>query len=128
MGQFNSGYWIIGLSIYYFVFFLLLASVIQVGYEYDTVDTSGVYQTGIEFDATEQKGSLTNLSDVSADSSGNVNVKTLIKTLSFASGIGTSELGIGFPAGFQFIFSFVFFWIPATMLLFAIYMALPVIH
>lgn len=35
---------------------------------------------------------------------------------------------IGFPAAYRFIYSFIFFWIPFFMLLWAIYMAIPFIH
>lgn len=46
-------------------------------------------------------------------------------TIGFLSGF---RAGLGIPAGFRWVFSFIFFWIPGFMLIWAIYMALPFLH
>lgn len=46
-------------------------------------------------------------------------------TIGFLSGM---SYGIGIPAGWHFLFAFIFVWLPSFMLLWAIYMALPFLH
>ena len=128
MGEFESGRWLIGLSIYFFIFFLLVGATIQIGNEYDTVDTGGVYQTGITFDENGTYAAAGGISDINGTDAGKVDVGVIVSSLSFASGVGTEQIGIGLPPAWQFLFSFIFFWIPAMMFLFAVYMALPFLH
>lgn len=76
---------------------------------------------GCLFTDTEDIPDQTNLADTGSIS----NIKT---TLSIITGIGASEIRIGIPPAFVYIFSFLFFWIEFFMLLWALYMALPFFH
>jgi hypothetical protein len=38
------------------------------------------------------------------------------------------SFGVGIPAGWHFIFSFIFVWLPFFMMLWAVYMAVPFLH
>lgn len=52
-------------------------------------------------------------------------IGTIRETVSFITGF---RADLGLPPAFQFIFSFMFFWIPFFIFIWAIYMALPIIH
>lgn len=119
MGEFNAGKWIIGLSIYFFLFFLIVTSVIS-GLDEVGEDRDDLYVTdpGFILDGNQTvPGTVTNTDTVSWD-----NIRDSI-------GVMTGfNAQIGLPGTYQFIFSFIFFWIPLMMLLWALYMALPFLH
>lgn len=70
-------------------------------------------------------GNVTPTADVSTSSPGMSNI---IGTLSVLTNIGSGSYSLGVASNWLWLFSFVFFYIPLFMLLWSIYMALPIIH
>lgn len=208
MGEFRAGLWITGITLYFFVFFLIVFTSINTGNFYD-VDTSDVnyhdpgFQnagndpllqgskctgsipwscvqtraasnvsctniTGCQWDSSNQlcddkfyifgsalvngegscegdtdyqkshhndSGFCTLLgctwTDYTSSSETNTNLASNFDWSATKATIGVMSgfnADIGIPSAFQFIFSFLFFWIPTFMLIWAIYMALPWLH
>ena len=201
MGQFNSGLWIIGIILYYFIFFLLTFSAVSAFNHYG-IDASGIsandpgFQTasndpmsqggecigaipltcggmnaddnttcsminGCTWDATDlrcegfhQEGACdtpnplspnngprnesfcnilgchwssysTSGSPATVDPDDTFDWSSVKNTIGVMSGFSAD---IGIPSAFQWIFSFIFFWVPFFALLWAVYMALPFVH
>ena len=123
MGQFESGIWIVILLTYFFCFFMIVYC-IQAGFP-----GSGVSVSDPGFGSSPLLnttiGDVDPAASVSSGSSGMSNVRS---TVGIMTGFTSSSSNIGVPGGWMFAFSFVFFYLPAFMLLWAVYMALPIIH
>lgn len=129
MGQFESGKWIIGISIYLFFMFLLVFSSINTASHYD-LNATGLQadDPGFLSDSTNPENSGAEYRNVTLDSSTTGNLNTIFDTLGFITGFGATNIDLGVPSGYVWIFSFLFFWIPFFMLAWSIYMALPFAH
>ena len=187
MGEFKSGLWIAGLSIYFFLFFLIVTSVIsgsaEMGIDPGDISTTG--DPGFESDDnqfsginSECSGSITTYCiHTNADDNDSCSVLTgcswsgtfcvgthaytceAITNQSYCSLLDCTWTGsraptsidpneeydwstmrdtigimtgfradIGIPSWANWIFSFLFFWIPFLLLVWSIYMALPFLH
>jgi len=129
MGEFNSGIWIVGISIYLFGLFLVVHSILNVANEYE-LDRDGVYASDPGFLSSKSNPENTGDSyrNITISTSTSQNLGSIFDTLGFITGFGATSIGLGIPSGYIWIFSFLFFWIPFFMLAWAIYMALPFIH
>ncbi len=134
MGKFQSGIWLIGLMIYFFLLFTIIYTVVEAGkiYEegvdYSTVDYKSVSADDVGFQNIEPQpvGNETFKRKWYAISS--ASISPVLSTLSIITGIGSGHVYVGMPVTFKYIFSFFFFWIPYVILIWAIYMALPFAH
>ena len=124
MGQFESGVWIVGLLFYFTGLFVLVYCVAagipdaDVSYADPGYGASHTPSTVIvDIDPTT--------TDVGTDTPGMGSVMT---TLSILTSVGSGSYDVGIPSGWAWLFSFVFFYIPLFMLLWAVYMAIPIIH
>ena len=90
--------------------------------------TSGT--TAVTDSATISDGdnSTTSSTVTLSSEQGETGISAIKESLSFITGIGVDDVGIGFPDGAQWIFSFIMFWIPALILIIAVYMLLPFLH
>ena len=123
MGDFNSGPWIIGLILYFFILFVVINQVVSAANYY------GIDADGIKFNDPGFENYNANMSTPdSASASDTASMSGIKDTLSIITGIGASQINIGIPAGFVYIFSILFFWIEFIMLIWAIYMAIPFFH
>ena len=57
-----------------------------------------------------------------------VSMSNFVQAFSFITSINAGNVDLGIPLAFNYIFSFIFFWIPAIMFLWSLYMALPFVH
>lgn len=193
MADFKAGSWIIGLALYFFIFFLIIYSLVNVGddmgadlgisvrdpgfqtelnpyteggecasgWTYGSAfcswtnansNESCSYIPGCTWDGTDCTG-IPNLLAYGGECSPLMN-ETLcrlldcpfitynsetgfsssydeendISTIKATFGIMTGfEADTGIPSAFNFIFSFIFFWIPFIMFIWAIYMVIPLV-
>ena len=125
MGDFQAGHWIIFLLLYFFFFFLGVFSFLNAANSIGT-DTSGIRLDDPGFvNASGQFGTPTNTTTTNLlDDFSWGNVKA---TFNFMIGFGQGAT-LGIPAVANWIFSFIFFYIPFMMLVWAIYMGLPFLH
>ena len=128
MGEFSAGKWIIGLFIYFFVFYIITLSIVN------TVDDSGVHFADPGFGSSIQNETAIDDMTFGGNETGIDYSNTEVSytgwkaTLSIMTGINSNNISIGVPAQWQFIFSFFLFWLPFMMLIWAIYMAIPFFH
>jgi len=135
LGSFQSGKWIIFLSLYFIVFFLTVFSITNVLSDMDGENLAGDlrfedpgFQTVSKgnTDDYEYNGSIgTDSIDYTKPTKAYSAFKTTIPVIT---GIQSGNVKIGMPPAFRWIFSFIFFWIPLFMMLWAIYMAIPFFH
>ena len=195
MGQFESGRWVLGLSLYFFGFFIIMISIISSANELDIEHDASVADIGFQselnpytdgvctgtlsyFDLlfcdldgtdTNESCSIIGCDWDGTDCTGSVNSTLIpspscvlitnrticevleedgcrwidrdeedyidpnsgysnggfVNTIKFLFGF---DANIGIPRTYQFIISFIFFWIPFTALLWSIYMSLPFLH
>jgi len=130
MGDFNSGVWIILLSVYFLVFYLIVSSAIS-GLNAMEIDNTLRFDdpgfnkvTAPGTDGYTFNGSTTTLDYTRPTSS----YSTFKASLSVMTGINSGNVNIGMPSAFRYIISFLFFWIPFFMLIWAVYMAIPFFH
>jgi len=119
MGDFASGKWLLITTMYFGFLFLVTASVVDI-----TGDNSIHNVNNVFAGATGDAGYNTNVSS-SSDTTSYEKVKS---TLSVLSGIGENNYDIGFPTAWVWLFNFIIFWIPLSMWLWSIYMAIPFLH
>ena len=123
MGQFNAGTWIVGLLIYFTLFFTIVYCVAA------AVPTSGVSYSDPGYGASpSQSTSITDINSSGSVSTSTPGMSNVMTTLSIITGVGSGSYQIGMPGGWDWLFSFFMFYLPFFMLLWSIYMALPIIH
>ena len=122
MGKFQSGVWIIGLLIYFISLFIIISSVVIAANEYGISTAASFADPGFGSYSGNMSTPDTASAADTADMSG---IKT---TLSIITGIGASDIILGVPAAFVYIFSFLFFWLEFVMLIWALYMSIPFFH
>lgn len=76
-------------------------------------------------DDYEFNGSASGIIDFDRPTTAYSSFKT---TLSVMTGISSGDVRIGMPKAFRYIFSFIFFWIPIFMMIWSLYMAIPILH
>ena len=129
MGEFEAGKWIISLTLYFFLFFLIVFSVIEGSV--DDVDDVVFSNPGFAGVSTPENvdSSFSSVNDSGIDyGDTDVSYSTFTSTLAVITGINSAKVKIGMPATFRWIFSFILFWIPFIIFVWSIYMALPIIH
>jgi hypothetical protein len=127
MGDFNSGKWIVGLLMYFTVMFLVVYCV-KAGMPDSTTAQNMQYSDpgyGSTIQLNKTIGGVSSTDSVGTSTPGMSNI---MGTLSILTGIGSGSYSIGIPAMWAWLFSFIFFYIPFFMLLWSIYMAIPIIH
>lgn len=128
MGSFSSGRWIVGLFIYFFLFFTVTYSVIN------EVDDTDISFKDPGFGSQVQNESTSDEIDFSGNSSGIDYSQTESTysgwkaTIAVITGINSANVQLGVPSEWQFVFSFFLFWLPFLMLIWSIYMAIPFFH
>jgi len=122
MGKFESGHWIIGLSLYFFMFFIVVNAAISLLDYYNVENNLRFDDTGFGSEGQIYDGNTS----VSPDDS--YSFDTFLDSISIITGVGAGNVEIGVPAEYKYIFSFIFFWLPFLALSWAIYMALPWVH
>lgn len=127
MGKFESGVWIIGLLAYFFLLFIIMSNVILAADEYG-LSKEDVYVLGDNPFASTDDPDAQGYTGINFTQSQGYSIDTVYDTLGVLSGFGAGKVGLGVPVGYVWIFSFIFFYIPLFMLLWSIYMALPVLH
>ena len=120
MGQFPAGRWFVGLLLYFFIFFIIVNYVGTAAAEYG-ID-------GVEFDDPGFSDLVNTSVNTSAAAADTGSWSSFWDTISFMTGIGAEDVEIGLPGAYQYIFSFLFFWIELVMLIWAGWMALPFFH
>ena len=131
MGEFSAGKWLIGLTIYFVTLFLIVFNVVAGS---DGLTTANNNITNI--DANFGQYQANNLNVTSGESiqfidntaSGDMGHSDIKKTLSIITGINSSKFNIGINPAFMWIFIIFFFWIEFFAFLWAVYMALPLLH
>lgn len=127
MGEFKAGQWIIMLLVYFTLLFIIVYCV-RLGFTESESAQQLVYDDpgyGAASAATNQIGSQDPAGSVSTGSPGMSNI---VAALSVMTAVNSDNVHIGIPAAWHWLFSFFLFYIPFTMLLWAIYMALPILH
>ena len=122
MGDFAAGKWITLLLLYFFTLFVIVNYAVTASMEYGIETDAHFADPG--FGSEDINISTPNTASA-ADTASMSSVKT---SLSVITGINAGNVGIGLPAAFIYIFSFLFFWIEFFMLLWALYMAIPFFH
>lgn len=123
MGQFKSGTWIIILLIYFFGLFVVVNQVISAS-NYYSIDDNDIMFNDPGFE--NYNANMSNPDTASA--SDTASMGGITDTISVITGLGASEIDIGVPAAYIYIFSILFFWIEFVMLIWALYMAIPFFH
>lgn len=123
MGKFKAGTWIIILFIYFFTLFIAVNQIVSASNHYN-IETDNIRYADPGF---ENFNSDFDIPD-NASSSDTGSISDLKATVSVITGIGASQINIGVPSAFIYIFSILFFWIEFIMILWALYMAIPFFH
>ena len=121
MGEFPASKVLIGTVIYFFVFYLICWAV----QGEDSFDSSEVNFNDPGFSTSS---ATTYDGDTLVTLQNDTSFSSVSATLSMMSGIGTNNVSIGIPSLVQFIFHFIFFWIPLALFGISLYFTLPFIH
>ena len=127
MVQFKAGYWLIGISLYFFLLFTIINIYSASFKDYDNVNTNQMYAKNLPFPYNDTYSQTGYLSSINESGTSGLKANKFLDVLSFASGIGDNQIGIGLPIQFKWLFNFFFFWIPSFILMFSIYMLIPFI-
>ena len=129
MGQFVSSKLLIGTSIYFLVFFVIVFCV-KSDDAFDNSDTGETFDNdNLQFnnpgfntnpDTSVPTGPI-NLTETS--NTGNIG-----STFAFMSGISEGNTNIGVPSAWRWLFSLIFFWLPLVLFGLGVYFALPFLH
>jgi len=122
LGEFQAGKWITILLLYFFGLFVVINYVIAASIDYGITTDARFADPGF---GSEDVNLSTPDTATLTDTASMTSVKT---SLAVITGISASDVSIGLPAAFIYIFSFLFFWIEFFMLLWSIYMAIPFFH
>lgn len=121
MGEFQAGKWILGLSIYFFAYFLILLAITNLAIAHG-VDHSGITANDPGFGVYSG-----NTSYSGGSASDTVSINPIRETIGF---MFTFQNNVFINSGsqFQFVFMFFFTYIPLFVLIFSLYMILPFAH
>lgn len=129
MGQFSAGRWIVGLSIYFAVFYLICFSIAG-AVNATSGENAGVTFNDPGFGSNPPTGTINNPGNVTSidyDTSGD-SYSSGVSAWGIMTGINAENTSVGNLGGWSWVFSIFFFWIPGIMYLWCIYMALPFLH
>lgn len=121
MGQFESGRWISILLLYFFFLFLITFCITGMMGESQPSNPFGTSAP------TDGSSFSANNTDVNFDSA-STSYSNFKASIAILTGFDVGEYGSSMPSDWAFVFSFLVFWIPAFMLAWSIYMALPWVH
>ena len=126
MGQFESGNWIVILLIYFTIFFVVTYCVVA-GMTENSAN-SGVSYSDPGYGSVPTNDHAIGMVNQSSVSTSSPGMSDVLTTLSVITNVGSGSYQLGIDSAWTWLFSFLFFYIPFFMLLWAIYMALPIIH
>jgi hypothetical protein len=128
MGQFQASKLLIGTSIYFIIFFLVVFCV-KSDAAFDNSNTGEEFNnSNLQFNnpgfATSPDTSIE--SNVTATDT--ASTSKIGGTFAFMTGISEGNTNIGVPSGWRWLFSLIFFWLPLVLFGIGIYFSLPFIH
>jgi len=126
MGEFNAGVWIVSLSLYFVILFLIVNASLNMALEYG-IDDDDISAEDTGFFSADGTGAGS-YQNVTIDSGSTANMNTFFESIKFLTGLGGTSIQLGEPSQFSWIFRFILFYIPLLMLIWSVYMALPIIH
>lgn len=126
MGQFESGHWIVVLLLYFTIFFVVTYCVVA-GMTENSANAGVTYSDPGYGSTPLNDHTIGNVSQADISTSG-AGMGDVLTSISVITSIGSGSYQLGMPSSWSWLFSFLFFYIPFFMLLWAIYMALPIIH
>ena len=122
MGEFPAGKWIVILSLYFFVFFIIVNYTISASNHYGLSTSARFNDPGFGSESINISTPNT------ASASDNADVSNIKASVAVITGINAGDVDIGLPTWVIYIFSFIFFWLPFAMMLIALYFILPFFH
>jgi hypothetical protein len=103
--------------------------VLQFGAAYN-IDTAGIKagSNGLLSSDVSASGELTNYTSTTYDANSKISIKTFMSSIGFLSGLNSNNINLGAPTSLNIYLSLIMFWLPAILLLWSVYMALPFLH
>jgi hypothetical protein len=123
MGQIESGKWVVALCIYFFVLFVVVW-----GCNNFPSSSSTAKFSDPGFGSTTQGNTIFGNVNSTTVSSSSPGYSDFYATLKVITGINQGSIDLGVPTLWAWIFRFLFVYIPLTLLLIALYFAMPFLH
>lgn len=128
MGQFQASKLLIGTSVYFIVFFLIVFCV-KSDDAFDNSDTGETFDNNdLQFNNPGFGNSQDTTFNESVSPTDTASTGKIGSTFAFMSGISEGNTNIGVPSSWRWLFSLIFFWLPLVLFGLGVYFSLPFMH